>query len=132
MLIDSIKLRKLRENLKLSQAEFADCIDVSQSTICEWEKKDTNIKLEYFLKIHEVFGEEAAELNKSGTSININNQNNNKIGNNAVVGFDVRIDAFELQKEHIETLKDNNNFMKEEIKILIEKFSELISAIKPK
>jgi DNA-binding XRE family transcriptional regulator len=132
MLLDSVKLRKFRDVLKLSQSEFADCIDVSQATICEWEKKDTDVKLEHFVKMIEVFGPEANELSKNTSSININNQNNNKIGNNTIVGFDVKVDAYQLQKEHIETLKETNEFMKEEVRLLISKFSELITVIKSK
>lgn len=132
MLLDSVKLRKLREVLRVSQAEFADSIEVSQTAICEWEKKDTDIKLEYFLKMHEVFGEDVLVLNKSGAQININNQNNNKTENNAIVGFEVKVDAFQLQKEHIETLKETNEFMKEEVRLLISTFSELITILKQK
>lgn len=130
MLLDSVKLRKFRETLKLSQSEFADSIEVSQTTICDWEKKDTDIKLEYFIKMTEVFGVDATELSKHGFPININNQNNNKIGNNSVVGFEIKIDAYQLQKEHIDTLKETNEFMKEEVRLLISKFSELISVLK--
>lgn len=132
MLLDSVKLRKLREVLRVSQAEFADSIEVSQTTICEWEKKDTDLKLEYFLKMHEVFGEDVLVLNKSGAQININNQNNNKTENNAIVGFEVKVDAFQLQKEHIETLKETNEFMKEEVRLLISTFPELITILKQK
>ncbi len=132
MLLDSVKLRKLREVLRVSQAEFADSIEVSQTAICEWEKKDTDIKLEYFLKMHEVFGEDVLVLNKSGAQININNQNNNKTENNAIVGFEVKVDAFQLQKEHIETLKETNEFMKEEVRLLISTFPELITILKQK
>lgn len=132
MILDSVKLRKFRETQKMSQAEFADSIDVSQTTICEWEKKDTDIKLEYFLKLHEVFGENILELNKSGTYININNKNTNKTESDTILGLDIKKDTFQLQKEHIETLKETNEFMREELRLLISKFSELISLLKPK
>lgn len=128
MLLDSIKLRKFRDVLKLSQSEFADCIDVSQATICEWEKKDTDVKLDYFVKMIEVFGPEANELSKNASFININSQKSNKIGDNNIVKSDI----YQLQKEHIDTLKETNEFMKEEVRLLISKFSELITVIKQK
>lgn len=38
MIIDSTKLRKLRDKQKISQEELADVIELSQSTIAKYEK----------------------------------------------------------------------------------------------
>lgn len=130
MKIDSLKLRKFREKKHLSQAEFAESIGLSQATIWDWEQRDSDVKLEYFAKLIEVYGDEANELSKDGTIININNQHSNKIGNNAIVGFDVKVDAYQIQKEHIDTLKSDNEFFKSNINVLVEKLTDLIDRIK--
>ncbi len=129
MRIDSVKLRKFRERHKLSQTEFAESIGLSQGTICEWEKKDVEIKMDYFLKIVQVYGEEANEISKETTTININ-QNHNKMGDNSIVGFDLHIDAYQLQKEQIEILKEDNEFFKKNITMLFDKMTDLINKIK--
>lgn len=129
MKLDSIKLRKLREAKHLSQAEFAESIGLSQATIWDWEQRDCDIKLEHFTKLVEVYGLQANDLSKEGTVININNQHTNKIGNNAIVGFDVRFDAIAMQKEHIENLKADNEFFKNNITLLLEKITYLIDKL---
>jgi transcriptional regulator with XRE-family HTH domain len=47
MILDSTKLRKFRDDKQLTQEEIAFNLGVSQTTISEWEKKDTNVKLEH-------------------------------------------------------------------------------------
>lgn len=88
------------------------------------------MKLEYFAKLIEVYGNEVNDLSKDGTIININNQHSNKIGNNAIVRFDVRFDAIAMQKEHIDNLKSDNEFFKSNINVLLEKLTDLIDRIK--
>ncbi len=130
MKIDSVKLRKFRKKNHLSQVEFAESIGVSQSTIWEWEQQDCDIKLEYFVKLIEVYGDEINTLSKDGTIININNQHSNKIGNNAVEGFNVTIDPYQLQKDYIDVLKQDNEFHRQSITQLFNKMTDLISKLK--
>ncbi|MEI6507577.1 MAG: helix-turn-helix transcriptional regulator [Bacteroidota bacterium] len=129
MKIDRTKLRKFRERNHLSQAEFAESIGLSQATIWEWEQKDSDVKLEYFTKLIDVYGNEVNDLSKDGTIININNQHNNKIGNNAIARFDLRLDVIAIQKEHIDNLKSDNEFFKSNINVLLEKLTDLIDRI---
>ncbi|MCX6187049.1 MAG: helix-turn-helix domain-containing protein [Bacteroidetes bacterium] len=130
MKIDNIKLRKFREKIHLSQVEFAESIGVSQATIWEWERGDCDIKLEYFVKLIEVYGDEINTLSKDGTIINIINQHSNKIGKNAVVGFNVTIDPYQLQKDYIDVLKQDNEFHRQNITQLFNKMTDLISKLK--
>lgn len=77
MIVDSTKLRKKREATKLTQLDLAEAIGLSQQRICEWETKDSNVKLEYVMKMCDAMEIELSELAKDGTTIYINNQNSN-------------------------------------------------------
>jgi transcriptional regulator with XRE-family HTH domain len=52
-MISSAKLRRLREKLRLSQAEVADQIEVSQSTFSDWESAKSQPHPKYWQKIAE-------------------------------------------------------------------------------
>ncbi|MFN9518757.1 MAG: helix-turn-helix transcriptional regulator [Bacteroidota bacterium] len=100
MIIDSIKLKRIRESKKMSQAQIAEAIGFSQSTYWEWEQTDHNVKLENVLKLCEVLNTEITDISKDATTINIiNNQNNKKDNSQAVVGFDIKITQDELMQE---------------------------------
>jgi transcriptional regulator with XRE-family HTH domain len=114
MILDSIKLRKVREKAKLSQAELASLIDVSQATICEWEKKDHDVKFDYIMEISNRLGIPVDDLLKDGATVNINNQNNNKLDNGSTMGINVNIEAYQLQQDLIDSLKHNIELLKDE------------------
>jgi transcriptional regulator with XRE-family HTH domain len=128
MKIDSIKLRKFREKKHLSQIELAESIGVSQATIWEWEQRDCDIKLEYFVKLIEIYGEDTNTLSKDGTVINIRNSSN--IERNEVIDYNVKIDPYQLQKDYIEVLKQNNEFHRNSINQLLDKITVLINKLK--
>ena len=129
MIVDSTKLRKKRETKKLTQLDLAEAIGLSQQRICEWETKDSNVKLEYVMKMCDTMEIELSELAKDGTTININNQHSNKIGNNSVVGFNVEVDAFQLQKEFLDKMIATNEFYQNNLTSLMNNLSELIKKI---
>lgn len=108
MLLDNVKLRKLRTERRLSQADLADKIGVSQTTIWEWEQRDSNVKLELFLKLGEELQCDPNDLAKDGMSIQINTQHNNTntISENSIIGVQVNIEAFEMMKQLIATQKE--------------------------
>ncbi len=113
MKIDSTKLRKLREKNKLTQAEFAESIGLSQATICDWERKDHEIKADYFLKMVEIYDEDAKNLIVNITETNnITNNNSNTTKNNDKY-------LIQFQKEYIELYKDYLEFMKKNYENLL-------------
>ena len=127
MKIDSIQLRKFREKKHFSQTELAASIGVSQATIWEWEQRDCDIKLEHFVKLVELYGEDINTLSKEGTVINILKSN---IDRNEVIDYNVKIDPYQLQKEYIEVLKENNEFHRNSINQLLDKITVLINKLK--
>jgi transcriptional regulator with XRE-family HTH domain len=129
MIVDSTKLRKKREAKKLTQLDLAEAIGLSQQRICEWETKDSNVKLEYVMKMCDAMEIELSELAKDGTTININNQHSNKIGNNSIVGFNVEVDAFQLQKEFLDKMIATNEFYQNNLTSLMNNLSDLIKKI---
>lgn len=79
MLLDSTKLRKFRDSKRISQEELAEDLGISQSTISEWERTDSNVKLEHLINLSRIFEVGLDELTAENSSIiYINNQNNNK------------------------------------------------------
>jgi len=99
MKLDNVKLRKFREKNHLSQAEFAESIGLSQATIWDWEQRDCDVKLEYFAKLIEVYGNDINDLSKDGTVIHINNQLSDKVSNNTTLDFNIRLDVIAMQKK---------------------------------
>jgi transcriptional regulator with XRE-family HTH domain len=105
MRIESKKLRKLRDSKRLSQQEVADKIGVSQSTYCDWEKQDSEIKLENLIKLSETFEANLEDLAPETTTLNIYHNNNHKAGNNSVIGFEVKVDGEILFNELLTSYK---------------------------
>lgn len=64
MYIQGVKIRKARTKMKLSQSALASELNVSQKTIWDWENRNCNIKLEYFIKLIKIL-----ELNFSDADI---------------------------------------------------------------
>lgn len=116
MVLNSTNLKRFRDLKKLTQEEIGFKLGISQTTISEWEKKDSNVKLEHIInlsKILEVGIEDLIIENQS--VININNQNNNKISNNSIVGFNVEAQLIDLQKDLITQLKNQLALLESEI-----------------
>jgi len=121
MILDSTKLKKIRESKHLSQAQTAELIGLSQATYWEWEKSDSNVKLENVLKLCNAFNVEIEELAKDNTTINIiNNQNHNKDNSQAVVGFDIKL----TQSDLINELKQLRTEMKDLMQALNKRDTE--------
>lgn len=129
MKLDNIKLRKFREKHRLSQAEFADSIGLSQATVCEWKRKDTEIKLEYYTKLVDIYGNSINELIVDGAIINNNTQLQNSLNQNTKVETEVKIDLFQLQNDYLQTLKATNEFYQKSITSLVSNFSDLIKKL---
>lgn len=113
MKLDSIKLRKLREKSKLSQSDLAIQLDLSQTTICDWEKRDSDVKLEYILKLSDVLQSDISELTKDGTNLNIRHDVNSKVNNSSML--QINTESYLLQKDLINSLKKQVAFLEEEI-----------------
>lgn len=117
MILNSTNLRKYRDIKRLSQEDVAVSLGVSQATISEWEKRDTNVMLEHILNLSKIFDVGIEELlSEPNSIININNQSNNKISSNAVVGFNVHAQIIGLQNELIEQLKKQISILEEQLK----------------
>jgi transcriptional regulator with XRE-family HTH domain len=112
MIIQSAKLRKLRDGKRFSQQDVADKIGVSQSTYCEWEKKDSNVKLEQIIKLSEAFESEVEEFVGEPNTIKILNVHNPKNQNNAVIGYEVTVDSAQLYKDLIDSYKSQIEILK--------------------
>lgn len=112
MILNSIKLRKVRENAKLSQLDLALLISVSQTTICEWEKKDHDVKLDYIFDISKKLKIQVEDLLNDGTTLDILNK---KQASGIAEGLNVSLEAYHLQQELINSLKQNIDLLKEEI-----------------
>ncbi len=105
MKVESKKLRKLRDNKRLSQQEIADFIGISQPTYCDWEKQDSDIKLENLIKLSEILETNLEDLAPETTTLKIFNNNNNKTQNNSFIGFELNIDGETMFRELIESYK---------------------------
>ena len=105
MLIQSKKLRKLRNSRHLSQQEIADKMGISQSLYCDWEKQDSELKLENIIKLSEILEVELGEIAPESSTFKIFNNNNHKTQNNSVIGYEVNVDGKMLFKELIESYK---------------------------
>jgi len=129
MKLDNIKLRKFREKHRLSQAEFADSIGLSQATVCEWERKDTEIKLEYYTKLVDIYGNSINELIIDGAIINNNTQLQNSLNQNTKVETEVKIDLNQLENDYLQSLKATNEFYQKSITSLVSNFSDLLKKL---
>lgn len=114
MIFDRTKIKKARERAKLSQTDLGFLIDVSQTTIWEWEQKDHDVKLDYILAISEKLDLDLQDLLKDGTTINIQHNHNNKVSNNSALGMNITIESYQLQQELIQVLKHNIELLREE------------------
>lgn len=67
------KLRKLRDNKKMSQSEIADLLGVSQSAYNKWEADQSKPNLDNLLKISNFHEIDPSELLEEKPSINYSN-----------------------------------------------------------
>lgn len=116
MRIESKKLRKLRDSKRLTQQEVAARLNISQPAYCEWEKTDSDIKLENIIKLSEIFDVELNELAPETTTFKIFNNNNSKNQNNSFIGFEINVE--EHYKELILSLKSQIKLLEDKIQKL--------------
>ncbi len=95
------KLLKLREKARLTQQEVAEQIGVEPHTYGRWESDLNSFKVEYLIKLAEVFKVEPTELIPQGTVVKIVNNTDNK--DSSVNGFEIKMDARELYKELLDS-----------------------------
>lgn len=106
MILDSIKLRKLRDVKKYSQAELGRLIELAPQRIWEWEQKDCNVKIEHIIKLAEALEVDLNDLTKEATTLNILiNNHPNKDNSQDVVGFDINFPDSHIHAELLKTLK---------------------------
>jgi transcriptional regulator with XRE-family HTH domain len=129
MKLDNIKLRRFREKHRLSQTEFAESIGLSQATVCEWERKDTEIKLEYYTKLVEVYGDSINELISESEILQMNPLIKARTNANQISENEEKLDVFKLQNDYLETLKATNEFYQKSITSLVNNFSDLIKKL---
>ncbi|OYU95817.1 MAG: hypothetical protein CFE21_11820 [Bacteroidetes bacterium B1(2017)] len=72
MKLDCIKLRKLRDQKRISQFELGDILDLSQSTIAKYEKANTIIKLNTLILLCNYFCVDPKELLIEDKNFSIN------------------------------------------------------------
>jgi transcriptional regulator with XRE-family HTH domain len=116
MRIESKKLRQLRDRKRLTQQEVADKLGISQPAYCEWERQDSDIRLENIIKLSEVFDVELDELAPETTTFKIFNNNNHKDQNNSFIGFEVNVDNVYMDLVH--SLKKQIELLEEKINLL--------------
>lgn len=116
MKLDSTKLKKFRAKYQLSQVEFADSLGISQATVCEWERKDTDIKITYYDKLVAIYGTDINDLINNANTINIpnNNLSLNLDQYNPLVGYEITLEN-NMPSELVITLKQQNENLQKHI-----------------
>ena len=118
------RLRKFREQKRLSQKEVADLLNVSQSAYCQWESDTTSYKLELLPKLADIFDVDVTDLIPNNTTVKIVNNSNNT--ENSVKGFHIQMDA---KKLHDDLFKSYEEIIKSKEAIIASK-DELIKMLK--
>ncbi len=90
------KLLKQRNKSKLTAQEVADSLGVTQGTVHNWESDKSSFKVEYLPKLAEILGVSITDLIPEGTTLKIMDNSNLTNHDNAVVGFEVKIEAPEV------------------------------------
>jgi len=62
MILDCIKLRKLRDKKKVSQFELGDAVELSQSCVAKYERANSKIKFNTLLLLCNYFCVEPKDL----------------------------------------------------------------------
>ncbi|MGF1532107.1 MAG: helix-turn-helix transcriptional regulator [Bernardetiaceae bacterium] len=117
------KLRDLRENRKMTQAEMADLLDVPESTYSRYERNETQLSYNKIVKFAEMLNVPVQELLPETVSITNNNSGQGGsvvFGNqNLYLGDSVVNQVLIREKEQLE----------EKIKNLEAKFAELLERL---
>ena len=98
------KIRLLREEKGLSQENLASALDITQSNYARLEKDDNRISVPRLIIIANTLETTVTELvgEKANTVVNQNNQEANTYLQN----------TFQADKDHIQTLKDEIEYLK--------------------
>lgn len=110
-------IRKIRELKGYSQENLAHRLEMSQSAYAKYEKEGSNItlkRLEQIAQELEVSLTELLSLDKS----TIYNFNNNQISTVSNIIENLHVENIETLNHFIQFLKDENNQLKEKIKVL--------------
>jgi len=107
------KIRLLREERGLSQENMASVLDITQSNYARLEKDDNRISVTRLIVIAKTLETTVTELvgEKPNTVVNQNTQRD---------AFAYFQSTFQSDKEHIQTLKDEIEYLKK----MLDKFLE--------
>ncbi len=117
----STKLRRLREEKRMSQLEIALILGVSQSTYNTWEN-DVIPKAKYFPLLADLYGIDVTELFPKNAKVEVQLEGSKD-------SF-ISISAKDLYNDLVSSLKDLNTAKDEIIKSLKEEISNLKLRIK--
>lgn len=108
------KIRLLREEKGLSQENLASALDITQSNYARLEKDDNRISVPRLIIIASTLETTVTELvgEKANTVVN---QNNNKEANTYLQN------TFQADKDHIQTLKDEVDYLKKMVDTFLER-----------
>jgi transcriptional regulator with XRE-family HTH domain len=108
------KIRLLREERELSQENMASVLGITQSNYARLEKDDNRISVPRLIIIAKTLETTVTELvgEKANTVVNQNTQRD---------AFAYFQSTFQADKEHIQTLKDENEYLKKMLDRFLEK-----------
>lgn len=101
-----LKIKKTREEKGITQEFIAQCLEITQSNYGRLEKDDSRLTVPKLVKIAEVLEVSVSYL-LGESATRIIQQSNNETAN--AYNVDTIINA---DKEHIQTLKDEINFLR--------------------
>jgi transcriptional regulator with XRE-family HTH domain len=108
------KIRLLREEKGFSQENLASALDITQSNFARLEKDDNRISITRLIIIAKALETTVAELVGEKAN-NVVNQNNNHEANTYLQS------TFHSDKVHIQTLKDEVEYLKTVVDTLLKK-----------
>ncbi len=119
MYSSSIKLRKLRNQFRLSQQDVANTLELAQSTYFEWEKNDCDIKLEYIILLSDLFKVEIIDI------VSDDNSGANKALQILFNKTESKINPVYLLNDIVDAQKKNIRFLENEVATLLNKVEML-------
>lgn len=119
MYSSSIKLRKLRNQFRLSQQDVANTLELAQSTYFEWEKNDCDIKLEYIILLSDLFKVEIIDI------VSDDNSGANKALQILFNKTENKINPVYLLNDIVDAQKKNIRFLENEVATLLNKVEML-------
>jgi transcriptional regulator with XRE-family HTH domain len=108
------KIRLLREEKGLSQENLAQVLDITQSNYARLEKDDNRISIPRLILIASTLETTVTELVGEKAN-NVVNQNNN---HEAITYLNAN---FQADREHIQTLKDEIEYLKKMVDKFLDK-----------